>query len=1593
MSINSSGKLTDKIRKERMETKSNKDNIHVYVRIRPLSSKEQVTSKSNCVRKSENEEGQIQLDSRPTPKTFNYDHVFNQDTSQQDIFQVVGQATANKFIEGYNCTIFAYGQTGAGKTYTMQGNSMDLACNGQESQHRGLQPRVFDYIFDKQRTELLKENGGTEFLVKCSHFEIYNEQIIDLLNPASGTLQLREDFKRGVFIEGITEQSATSSEEALKIMMRGARNRHVGATSMNIESSRSHSVFSLVLNSKRVKDGVVNMTSSKLHFVDLAGSERQKSTKASGQRLKEAGNINKSLTVLGSVINSLVEISKGKKMHVRYRDSKLTFLLKDSLGGNSKTSIIANVSPYSGSFGETLGTLKFAQRAKQIQNKALINEETSGCLENLKVEIKRLKKLLNKQKMGDSINSSPNHNGESFKQEVNNDAKNNSGQAETEEDWRKDPTLHKKKLIEQNKNQLELESLLKESMLIIDETEKRLQEEYAKKQQFMELFTKASNSYTNKENQMRLIIKMLNEKKSRLSKDQWGKDSEVQMLSQQVDSMKSMLEDAPHVMQVFADNLRLKHRLEYAEEAGEKLDNSFAKMQSILGQNQGLMGLLQQKLGDSISQRQEMDKKFERICLWSGMTSQQISDIQDQYQSQEFEKTIQTLTDQLLETRTLKDGLERSVKSEQKRFEQMRDCYEKVKAEYGTEVQHYEQRLAELKSNFEREAENNNTSSFEKVKLEDEMQALSLARDELLAKVDRKQAALTFEKQERLEMEDTLYDQLQNLNREKMQTEALLQRKNQQIEKGERDADNLKNEIGTLKEKLYFEVQKQAKLETERMEQENSLQEDSSLTKSRLSKEITNLHLEKDKLEQELQQLSSEKEALREELDTLQQSFDYLRDELASKQAENDQQSQQLAKRDEIIKGLQMTIQCRDDQVEDLQKKVMSHAKSNSPHNVAIKENYSLRNNVRDLKAETLSLQKQVKQGKEESNSLSKSIEGYEKREAYFKDSFKELSLENQNLMKKLSEVDESFRQKTLENAELNQTVMRQQEEAQKIREGLKVYQSTIQVNHKQFNDIKEKLLSREARYRKLQEEHKKSVNDYYQVSDARNAAQLRLISVKEELETLRTSSQREIGHLNQSLKTINEKNKQLIRTKFEKDEEVKALQEGHREQLMAGKKKVQEYKLLVEQVEREGLGKKQISELRSKALTNLEVAESEGEQLRGELVKVKLELNEKRKQCFQLYTRCDGMMTSFSGDLQSIKGNFSRLNRQFKVAHEGFQLKSKEVNKVKDENKLSRLELARLAEEKDGFLSEARKLKKQLLNGTAIIDKLSQENNMLRSEFDVLSKVHECYCDENPEVVDSALEDLREEVTRLTSQNKTLAKDLCTATVRANSQEATAAELTGQVAGGVSGELTVDMLTGALRSMEKEMSWVKTHRRTRSRKQLKSPSDLEKLVQRFTKNISELADREKTLKFKEYDYEAKMLRCQILEREIDLLKQGSMSAYNYCPDNFIPRSRGKAPMYVSSKTVPLGVSKETNRQRLTNLEKSGGEDLLGVKRHRPSSGVLVARDPNSSLLETPFKKNLLEEAKHVYSGLKENNFDPNNYDYNAATPKKRLKL
>ena len=403
---------------------SSSESIKCVVRCRPLNSKEKDLG-IKCISISpdskvvfvENKHDKNQ----PNKGKYAMDKVFDENVSQEEIFKEVGEPILTNFIGGYNCTIFCYGQTGAGKTHTMMGPLDQLFEESSDS--HGIIPRIIHFLFnEKEKVIDLITNNTTikckdiTYKIKTCVMEIYQEQIIDLLNPATNTnpnfnlystnnnnkkdqneLKIKEDPQKGMYIQGITEEEIQTSKQAKNLILTGLKSRHVAATEMNAESSRSHLLFSLYLNAEYTNSKNAKIKkSSRLHLIDLAGSERQKKTKAQGDRIKEACMINKSLSTLGNVINALVEVGEGKGKYVPFRDSKLTYFLKDSLGGNSKTTIVANISSSLMQVGETISTLKFVQRAKMIKNSVSLNVSVQDNIESLQEEIKKLKAIIAK---------------------------------------------------------------------------------------------------------------------------------------------------------------------------------------------------------------------------------------------------------------------------------------------------------------------------------------------------------------------------------------------------------------------------------------------------------------------------------------------------------------------------------------------------------------------------------------------------------------------------------------------------------------------------------------------------------------------------------------------------------------------------------------------------------------------------------------------------------------------------------------------------------------------------------------------------------------------------------------------------------------------------------------------------------------------------------------------------------------------------------------------------------------------------------------------------------------------------------------------
>jgi kinesin family protein 5 len=344
--------------------------IKVVARFRPQNRIEREANSEQVVSFQSKET--LTVSSKDASPSFTFDRVFPINTAQQDVFDYSIRGTVDDVLAGYNGTVFAYGQTGSGKTYTMMGADIN------QHEAKGIIPRIVEQIFHS----IMTSNGDVEFTVKVSYMEIYMEKIRDLLVPHNDNLPVHEDKTKGVYVKGLHEFYVGSVEEVYEILERGGAARAVAATNMNQESSRSHSIFVIEVAQKHVETGAAK--SGRLFLVDLAGSEKVGKTGASGQTLEEAKKINKSLTSLGMVINAL---SDGKSSHIPYRDSKLTRILQESLGGNSRTTLIINCSPSGYNFDETVSTLRFGERAKTIKQKAKVNEELSPA--QLKALIKK----------------------------------------------------------------------------------------------------------------------------------------------------------------------------------------------------------------------------------------------------------------------------------------------------------------------------------------------------------------------------------------------------------------------------------------------------------------------------------------------------------------------------------------------------------------------------------------------------------------------------------------------------------------------------------------------------------------------------------------------------------------------------------------------------------------------------------------------------------------------------------------------------------------------------------------------------------------------------------------------------------------------------------------------------------------------------------------------------------------------------------------------------------------------------------------------------------------------------------------------------
>ncbi len=607
-----------------MPSKSEAECVQVVVRCRPLSEKEVEAGHDRCVAVSPSR-GAVDVrnpkSASPTdpPKTFSFDAVYDCNAAQADLYEESFAALVDSVLGGFNGTIFAYGQTGTGKTFTMEGVRED-------AEKKGVIPRSFDHIF----AHIGGAGSDEQYLVRASYLEIYKEEIRDLLSKdQSRRFELKERPDTGVYVKDLSSFVCKSRSEIEHVMSVGNQNRKVGATDMNKHSSRSHAIFIVTVECSKESEeeaGKAHIRVGKLNLVDLAGSERQAKTGAVGERLKEAITINLSLAALGNVISALVD---GKSTYVPYRDSKLTRILQDSLGGNAKTVMVANIGPAEYNYEETITTLRYANRAKNIKNKPRINEDPKDALlREFQEEIARLKAKLS-TKDGSGRSARGGSGGGKRRRKHNN--KNRDGQMERSDDASMSspeppPSSSASGMDESEelKNKLAVErDLLENDTTLLVEEKKKLLEDLNKKEETLNRERKEKEAMLAKIKAME--SKLLKGGRVSASADELGGNTMVEMTNQQQKELEKRRADIAERKRAEREAIR---KLEEREEAGVEMEKTYSTLQ------------------------QEVDaktRKLKKLFAKLQGTKQEILDVTEEYNRdrRDLEETQQELLKEL----------------------------------------------------------------------------------------------------------------------------------------------------------------------------------------------------------------------------------------------------------------------------------------------------------------------------------------------------------------------------------------------------------------------------------------------------------------------------------------------------------------------------------------------------------------------------------------------------------------------------------------------------------------------------------------------------------------------------------------------------------------------------------------------------------------------------------------------------------------------------------------------------------------------------------------------------------------------------------
>ncbi|KAK3101800.1 hypothetical protein FSP39_006442, partial [Pinctada imbricata] len=573
--------------------------VKVVVRCRPIDEKEIKAGHERIV-DMDSKRGLIEVHnpknrSSEPPKSFTFDAVYDWNSKQRDLYDETFRDLVQSVIEGFNGTIFAYGQTGTGKTYTMQGVKNDPEL-------RGVIPNSFEHIFTH-----ISRSQNQQYLIRASYLEIYQEEIRDLLSKDhTRRLELKERPDTGVYVKDLSSFVTKSVKEIEHVMNVGNQNRAVGSTNMNEHSSRSHAIFIITIEcSEEGDDGENHIRVGRLNLVDLAGSERQSKTGATGERLKEATKINLSLSALCNVISALVD---GKSTHIPYRDAKLTRLLQDSLGGNAKTVMVANIGPASYNYDESLSTLRYANRAKNIKNKPKINEDPKDALlREFQEEIARLKAHLDK-KGGPKKGKKKRRHRKNADGEIISESDDDEDEEETNPD---DEEAYMQE--QQNKLEEKKRAILNDQSLIAEDKNKLLNEVQDREEK-LKREREAKEALANKIKAMESKLLM-------------GGKNIVDHTNEQQRALEQRRQEIAEQKVNFGElkEREMEQRLQEKEERAEELEETYASLQ------------------------QEVEvktKKLKKLFQKLQATKQEIQDIQEEHskERQELEQTQEELT-------------------------------------------------------------------------------------------------------------------------------------------------------------------------------------------------------------------------------------------------------------------------------------------------------------------------------------------------------------------------------------------------------------------------------------------------------------------------------------------------------------------------------------------------------------------------------------------------------------------------------------------------------------------------------------------------------------------------------------------------------------------------------------------------------------------------------------------------------------------------------------------------------------------------------------------------------------------------------------